>query len=203
MQNVAGIILAGGYSKRMGRDKALLSLPAAVQETFLTHLLTLLTPICNEVVLVVRDAEQAAAYASYLTPFMPTTRIVQDHTPALGPLMGLYSGLRAVQASHALVTAVDTPFLQPALLTFLLEQPRDEVLRIPLVDGRPQVLLAVYPRTLLPLIEERLQTGRRDPRALLTGPHVAYIESEQLRIVDPQLRSFINVNTPEDLALQG
>ena len=77
----------------------------------------------------------------------------------------------------------------------------------------PQVLLAVYPKCVLPLIEQRIHEGRRDPRSLLApqppqgvllddvvAPRVRYIEEAQLREVDPQLRSFMNINTPEEFS---
>ena len=69
---------------------------------------------------------------------------------------------------------------------------------VPIVNAIPQVLFAVYPRAILPLIEERLQAGRRDPRSLLDIASVDYIDEAQLRGIDPQLRSFVNMNTPED-----
>lgn len=190
----AGIILAGGHSRRMGRDKALLPLPNTRQGTFVGYLTDLLTPLCSEVVLVVRDEKQATEYTKHTG-----IRIVTDRVPDIGPLMGLYSGLRAIQASHALVMAVDMPFVQPAIVAFLLAQALNEALLVPIVDGVPQVLLAVYPRTILPLLEERLQAGRRDPRSLLEVAPVHYIKEAQLRTIDPQLRSFVNVNTPQDL----
>src|SRR5437588_6444677 len=118
----------------------------------------------------------------------------------MGPLMGLYSGLCAMQSSHALVTAVDTPFLQSSIISFLLSESQDEQLLIPSVNELPQVLLAVYPRIILTAIEERLRMGRRDPRALLEVAKVHFIEEEQLRAVDPQLCSFVNINTPEEFA---
>jgi molybdopterin-guanine dinucleotide biosynthesis protein A len=65
----------------------------------------------------------------------------------------------------------------------------------------PQVLLAVYPRAVLPSIEGRLREGRRDPRSLLEVAPVRYIDEAQLRQVDPELRSFINVNTPGELSI--
>ena len=112
--------------------------------------------------------------------------------------MGLYSGLSKIHHAHALVTAVDMPLVQLELLMFLLSLTRDDDLLIPRVHDAPQVLLAVYPRTVLPFIEERLQAGRRDPRSLLDVVPVRYIEEVQLRTVDPQLRSFMNVNTLEE-----
>jgi molybdenum cofactor guanylyltransferase len=196
MQQVTGLLLAGGRSKRMGTDKALLPFPYSSQISFLQHLTQVMLGACKELVLVTRDVQQADTYVRYVSSLV---RIVVDEIPDNGPLMGIYSGLRVVEASHAFVCAIDTPLLQPSLLTFLLTQCCDDTLVVPVVDDRPQVLLALYPRVLLPLIEERLQAGRRDPRSLLDVAAIRYIPEEQLRVVDPDLRSFLNVNTPEDL----
>ncbi|GCE19773.1 molybdenum cofactor guanylyltransferase [Dictyobacter kobayashii] len=196
--SITGIILAGGQSSRMGRDKALLPLPGEPATTFLAHLASLLIEHCQDVVLVARDQEQSHEYLPYLPPLV---RVVTDEVAQVGPLMGLYSGLRAMHTSHALVTAVDTPFLQPSLLNFLFAQARPDTVTMPLVGGQAQVLLALYPRSILPLIEQRLQEGRRDPRSLLQLAQVHTLEEAQLRTVDPQLRSFINLNTPEDFSL--
>jgi len=67
------------------------------------------------------------------------------------------------------------------------------------VEGIPQVLLALYPRSILPQIETLLRQGKHAPRALLEIAPVHYIEEAQLRQVDPQLRSFVGINTPQDL----
>ena len=181
----------------MGKDKGLLPLPGAPQTPFVAHLAALLSGLCCEVVLVMRDAAQSATYAPYLSP---SVRLISDQVSAIGPLMGLASGLRAIQSSHALVTAVDMPFLQPALIAFLLSQSLDERLLVPLVDDMPQVLCAIYPRAVLPLVEARLLEGRRDPRSLLELARVRYVEEALLRQVDPDLRSFLNINTPDELA---
>ncbi len=197
MYSTAGIILAGGRSKRMGQDKAFLPCPDNQQLCFVEQVATLLLSACSEVILVARDMSQAADYARYVPSLV---HIVTDKIPDTGPLMGLYSGLCAMRSSRALVTAVDTPLLQSSIISFLLSESLDEQLLIPIVNDLPQVLLAVYPRIILPAIEERLRTGRRDPRALLEVAKVHFIEEEQLRAVDPQLRSFININTPEEFA---
>ena len=189
----AGIILAGGQSRRMGTDKALLSQPGSTRETLVEHLTGVLRPLCNEVVLVVRDEIQAARYSE-----RANMRIIHDHKPGMGPLMGLYSGLSAVHSSHALVTAVDMPFVQRDLIAFLRNQAVGNTLLMPVVDGTPQGLLAVYPRAILPLLEDLLRAGRRDLRALLEVAEVRYIRETRLRTVDSTLRSFVNVNTPAE-----
>ena len=193
MNPPTGIILAGGRSQRMGTNKALLPLPGKASETFLAHIVSTLAPLCAEVLIVARDAAQFADVA------LSGTRMVFDQKPGGGPLMGLYSGLNAMQSTTALVVAVDMPFVQPTLLAFLLDSYQPDTLVVPVVDGVPQVLLALYPRSILPLIESLLQQGKRAPRALLEVAPVHYIEEARLREVDPQLRSFVGINTPQDL----
>jgi molybdopterin-guanine dinucleotide biosynthesis protein A len=199
MHQVTGIILAGGRSRRMGTEKALLPLPGAKRVTFVEQLAATLAGQCREVLLVARDEEQAAGYGLLRERGV---RILTDKLPDCGPLMGLYSGLSAMdpaRSSHALVVAVDMPLLQAPLLAFLLAQPRTDALLLPVVNGTAQVLCAIYPQALVALIEQRLREGRREPRSLLEIAPVQYIDEAQLRAVDPCLRSFVNVNTPEDL----
>ena len=194
MEPITGIILAGGQSRRMGQNKALLPAPGRAQITFVEHLAALLLPLCAETLLVTRDETSAADYAG-----LTGTRIVTDLIPGGGPLMGLYSGLRATSTSHAIVLAVDMPFVQPAMLSYLLSLPRQEAIIVPVVNGVPQVLFAIYPRGILPIIEARLREGRRDPRSLLNAAPVAYLDEARLRQIEPTLHSFVGVNTPQEL----
>ncbi len=178
----------------MGRNKALLPLPGEQNVTFVEHLVFLLKECCSETLIVARDQVQAEKYV------FSGTRVIVDETPGVGPLMGLYSGLSAISTTRALVVAVDLPCVQPALLSFLLSQPlSNDTLLVPLVDNIPQVLLALYPRSILSLVKEQLLQGRRDVRGLLKVAPVQFVEEAQLRQIDPQLRSFMNVNTPEEL----
>lgn len=211
----------------MGSDKALLSLPEAINRpatkgeainrsatkegsgdreglTFVEYLTELLIHACDEVVIVARDEAQAtiiSALPHIARLSTPSARVVHDLIPDTGPLMGLYTGLSTIHHTHALVTAVDMPLIQPELVTLLLSLTRNDTLLIPRVQDAPQVLLALYPRSLLPVILERLEVGRRDPRSLLDVVPVRYIEEEQLRTVDPELRSFVNVNTMEEYGM--
>jgi molybdenum cofactor guanylyltransferase len=192
MERPAGIILAGGRSRRMGSNKALLPHPSDASRTFLDHLVSILAPLCAETLVVARQPGQLEGRT------FPHARVIFDSRPDVGPLMGLYSGLSAMRASHALVVAVDMPHVQPDLLAFLLSRYEEDTVLVPFVEGVPQVLLAVYPRSILPLIETLLEQGRRDPRSLLAVAPVRTLSEEELRKVDPPLRSFIGVNTPEE-----
>ena len=190
----SGIILAGGSSSRMGKNKALLPLPGNQTITFVEYLVSLLEKLCSETLIVARDQAHARDYV------YPNVRVTIDETPGIGPLMGLYSGLSAIHTTHALVVAVDLPFVQRALLSFLLSQPLPaDTLLVPLIHNIPQVLLTLYPRSILPVVKEQLLRGRRDLRCLLKIAPVQFVEEAQLLQVDPQLRSFMNINTPEEL----
>jgi len=91
------------------------------------------------------------------------------------------------------------PFVTTQLLSCMFSRYQEDTILVPLVNGYPQVMLAIYPRSILPLIEERIEQGRRDLRCLLDDARVRYIEGEQLRIVDAELRSFTGINTPEEM----
>jgi molybdopterin-guanine dinucleotide biosynthesis protein A len=178
----------------MGKNKALLSLPGIQAVTFIEHLVSLLEACCSETLIIARDQANASDYR------FPGVRVTFDETPGIGPLMGLYSGLSAINSARALVVAVDLPCVQPALLSFLLSQPLStDSLLVPLVHNIPQVLLAIYPRSVLPILKEQLLQGRRDLRCLLEVAPVQFVEESRLRQIDPQLRSFVNINTPEEL----
>jgi molybdopterin-guanine dinucleotide biosynthesis protein A len=192
VSDTACIILAGGRSTRMGTNKALLAHPGNPQMTFVEYLVSILTPFCPETFLVARDAHDAAKYV------LPGVQVITDKVPGGGPLMGLYSGLCVMRAQRALLVAVDMPYIQPELISFLLAQPLSEALIVPFVNNAPQVLLALYPRSVLPLIERCIEQGYRGPRFLLDVAPVQYIDEAQLRLIDADLRSFVNVNTPED-----
>lgn len=200
----SGIILAGGSSRRMGRDKALLPYPGKPGDpgcagdlqkpwTFLDQLVHVLSACCSEVLIAARDGEQALRYA------YTGTRIVLDSIPGGGPLVGLASGLQASSTPSALLVAVDMPFVAPQLLAFLFSLSQDGIMLVPRVNGHPQVTLAIYPRSILPLIDDLIRQGRRDLRSLLDAAPVRYIEEARLRALDPQLRSFTGINTPEEM----
>jgi molybdopterin-guanine dinucleotide biosynthesis protein A len=177
----------------MGQNKALLPHPNNQAVTFVEHLVSLLADCCVKTLIVARDQAQTSAYA------FPGVHVTHDKTPDIGPLMGLYSGLNAIDTERALVVAVDMPFVQPTLLSFLLSIPlKAGNVLIPVVHGVPQVMLAIYPCSVLPFITEQLRRGRRDLRCLLEVAPVQFVEEAQVLEIDPQLRSFFNINTPEE-----
>ncbi len=187
--SVTGIILAGGASRRMGRNKALVSLAG---QPLVSRVVEALRPLTSHILLVANDP----------TPYrFLSLPIVPDEEPGQGPLMGLYSGLRAAPGDLVLAIAVDMPFLSPDILGLLLSLASDVDVVIPRAHGRLHPLCAVYRRaTCLPAIQTTLQQGQRRLIAFHPLVKVRVVEEPLLRQISPDLRALMNVNTPEELA---
>src|ERR1700694_3196157 len=140
------VILAGGLSRRMGRDKA--SLPAA-DGTLIEHLARRLAPVVDETIV---------AGGSGL-PTLPGVRMVDDLYPGLGPLAGIQAGMRAARSTRVWVVACDLPDVDPALASLLLGLAGDVDAVVPRIDSEPQGVCAVYDRALAPRIDGLLAAG--------------------------------------------
>ena len=179
------VILAGGRSRRMGHDKA--SLPAG-DGTLIQHLARRLAPMVDETII---------AGGSVAPPF-DGARLVADREPGLGPLAGMLAGLAAAKQRHVWVVACDLPDVEPALGGLLFGLAGDYEAVVPRPDPEPEGACALYVRELAPRIEALLEAGQRSIKSLLDRSIVRYVASDELRAVDPQLRSFRNLNTPAD-----
>lgn len=184
------IILAGGKSERMGEDKALLSLDGM---TFLEHVVTTMLELTNEIIVVV-DREDRYT--------LPYGRMVVDVFPEVGPVGAIITGLMASGQGTHYVVPCDMPALNPNVLHLLSQAaspPLDAV--VAEIDGTAQPLCAVYRHTAMPKLLAYLESGKRSARGALTTLHVMRIGEGVLRRIDPDLASFSNINTPEELAL--
>jgi len=185
---VTGIVLAGGKSSRLGQDKALVRLDGAT--TLAEMAVRCLAPLVEEVI-VVGDVERLAALPA---------RVVPDLYPGAGTLGGIYTGLTAGGHEHAFVVACDMPFLSADLLGYMIALPRDYDVLLPrLARGRYEPLHAVYSRRCLAPIRDRLEIEQYRIIGFLGEVRVRYLDEPELRRLDPELRSFHNVNTPDDL----
>jgi molybdopterin-guanine dinucleotide biosynthesis protein A len=179
------VILAGGLSRRMGRDKA--SLPAG-DGTLIEHLARRLAPVVDETI-VAGGSDR---------PTLPGVRMVEDRYPSLGPLAGMHAGLAAARYAHVWVVGCDLPDTDPALARLFLGLAGGYDAVVPRIDAEPQGVCALYDRELVSRIDSLLGAGERRVKALLAASNVRYLTPEELRAVDPELRSFRNINTPAD-----
>jgi molybdopterin-guanine dinucleotide biosynthesis protein A len=195
----AAVVLAGGRSDRMGRDKATLDWLGV---PLVAHVAGVVGDALGPgPLVVVRSAGQA------LPPLPAGVEVVDDRAAGRGPLQGLRDGLEALagRAEVAFACGVDAPLLVPAFVHRVVDAVGADVdAAIPVVAGRRHPLLAAYRVALGPLAAVLLDEGVRelgrlagscrarllDERALLADPELA--------AADPELHSVVNVNTPEE-----
>jgi molybdopterin-guanine dinucleotide biosynthesis protein A len=174
LPRTVGVVLAGGASSRMGRDKALLELDG---ETLIASAARRLGDVCEEVL--IADAGRGLLPGS-----------VPDG-PGKGPAAGILGAARARPGDRLLVLAVDLPKVPVSLLAELAGAEAD--LAVPRWEGGLEPLCALYGPAALAALEERVGQGRLDLRTL--------VESPGLRVVylDGAGEVFLNLNRPEDL----
>ncbi|MES1242867.1 MAG: molybdenum cofactor guanylyltransferase [Acidobacteriota bacterium] len=174
-----GVVLAGGASSRMGRDKALLEIEG---ETLLARAARRLGEVCEEVL--VADAGRLGG--------------IPDG-PGRGPAAGVLGAARARPGRALLALAVDLPFVTVPLLEELAGSEAD--LAIPGWSGGPEPLCALYGPAALAVLEERVSRGELSLWSLPEAPglRVRRLEEAELRRFGDPARLFLNLNRPEDL----
>lgn len=180
---ISGFILAGGKSRRMGRDKALLVFE---DETLLSRSASLIRPLCGLVSVSGKNMD----YISYNLPIIP------DIYPDCGPIGGIHSCLAHSSTDWNLMVAVDLPFLNAELFTCLIENSADFDCVIPKSSSGIEPLVGLYNRRILPALEMQLELGDFKMMNLLQTLNVNIVDCSGLIEKFPRL--FTNVNNPED-----
>jgi len=185
---LTGAILAGGFSRRLGRDKVALQLGGKPLALWVHEALA---PLVTTSWLI---TNQPLAHQSFGLP------LLTDLRPFQGPAGGLATALFWARTPWVLAAAVDNPFLAPALLAALAAR-AGQTSRPAVVCRSPRGLEpfpGVYAVRLLPALQNFLQTDRRLTRFLeACRPQV--LSETEVRALDPDGRSFFNLNTPQDL----
>lgn len=184
MAGDAAIVLCGGRSRRMDRDKA--SLPFG-SETMLGRIVRVVSQVVDEVLVVAREGQSVQG----------DFRVVRDPEEGLGPLAGLRAGLEAMEAERAFLTSCDVPLLRAAYVERLLELSRGFPIAVPRIGDHMMVTSAVYSREVLPLARSLLQERRLRPLFLVEGFDARIVTEQELRDVDPELESLRDCNTPD------
>ena len=172
----------------MAQDKAWVAL--ADGRSFVERAVDVLSELADEIFIVANDAR----FASLGVP------VFADDHPGGGPLGGIATALRRASHERVLVAACDLPFMSPDVWRFLLQcadAAYDAV--VPVVDGRWQVLHAVYTRAALPTVLNALRAGELTVEFAVRQLRCRAIPEKELRTIDPGLHTFMNVNTRGDL----
>jgi molybdopterin-guanine dinucleotide biosynthesis protein A len=185
-RTVAAIVLCGGRSTRMGRDKA--SLPFGDG--------TILERVLRSAAAVTEDIVVAAAPSQAVRAGYPVSR--DEHTD-VGPLPALAQALDLVHATDTFVLACDLPLLQPGVLSLLLELSDGWEGAVPFIDGRRLPTCAVFQTAALRLARDRFGDPRHGSlHAFVAGLRIRDVPLERFATVDPGRVSFSPCNTPEE-----
>lgn len=196
----SAIILAGGRGRRMGMvEKALLEFEG---KTILERLLENLFRVVDEVILSARDASQKEKLIPVIEKFPDRQiRFCFDTLEDAGPLEGIRAGLLESESEYSFVCAGDMPFVNPEVVDLLFEKASGHDAALPRWDERMfEPLHAVYSRKMLPEIEKAFERGKHSVLApVFEMQDVVFVEVSEIREIDPELRTFANINTVEDL----
>ncbi|MBI3267424.1 MAG: molybdenum cofactor guanylyltransferase [Planctomycetes bacterium] len=184
---MSGAILAGGRSRRMGTDKAFLTLAG---QTLLDRQLALFRGLFAEVLVAANDLERCAR---------PGIRVVPDAYPERASLVGIYSALRAASEPWCFVAACDMPFLEPSLIRYLEGFTGGAEAVVPLWRERPEPLHAWYSKDCLPTLTARIDAGTYRLGDLLPHLRVRTVPVEGTAWAARAETIFWNLNTPDDL----
>ncbi|MBI5005882.1 MAG: molybdenum cofactor guanylyltransferase [Nitrosomonadales bacterium] len=184
IDDCTALILAGGDSRRMGQDKAGLVLDG---KTLLGHVTGIMQQVFPRVVVSVRQLRGEVELPQ-----------VCDEQPASGPLAGLIAGLARADTPWVFAVACDMPFVTPAVVRHLASLRDKHQAVVPMVGEHPQPLAAFYAASALEAMRASLESGDKSLRGMLQKLDVRYVSEAELRECDPQLRSFVDLDTPQD-----
>jgi len=186
MKRITGIILAGGKSTRMGKDKGLLQLNG---QTFIEHIYETLKPICKKVIIISNQKE----HKQFQIP------LFEDIHKNKGPLGGIYTGLYHSGTNRNFIVGCDMPFLSIALLKYIskhIDSFHDTI--VPVFDGATQPLCAIYSKKNLKQLENMINNDELKMKEAIGNLNTKYISiDENTSFYRPDL--FRNMNTPHDL----
>ncbi len=191
-QAIGAAILAGGESRRMGRNKALLR-PVPGGMSLIEMVVARLSEAGLDVPILISNDPGEYSFLNL--------QIIPDDIPGTGALGGVLTVLRHSPYDRVLVVACDMPFLNPALLRYMCEMPGKYDVLVPAwndKDGvqRVEPLHAIYAQSAVPLIEQRISSGKLRMSDLLHSLNTEYLSEREIRSRDPGLLSFQNINTP-------
>ena len=187
IKDVTGVILAGGKSSRYGRNKSFVKVNG----------IPLIERVIREVknvfqdVIIITNTPDEYAYLNF--------PMFEDLIKGLGPLGGIYTGLRSLQTGSGFFVACDMPTISQKLIKYMVGNRRDHDVVIPRIAGRLEPLFALYSQRCLPPIKTLIDARQYQIFGFLGEVSVRYIEEEEIRPIDCELRTFFNINRPEEL----
>ncbi len=186
-KDLSVVILAGGNSSRMGRDKSFVQVGG---RAVIDRIVSQLDGYGAEMILITNKPDD------YRYLGLPQ---FGDLLPGKGALGGLYTAVTYASQPRALVVACDMPFVNLRLLDHLVALASEFDAVVPRLDGEAEPFRAVYSRECLGAMRAALDSGKMRVISWFPDVRVRFVEAAEVEQYDPQRLTFFNVNTPEDL----
>jgi len=189
--SMTSIILAGGKSSRLGRDKALQSIG---DKSLIQWVIDRLVILSSEIIVVTAHGESIPCYSAV------RIKTVADIYPSKSPLVGIYSGLIASASQRAIVVGCDMPFLSVGLLEYMAQICSSFDVVIPQIKDKLEPLCAVYSKNCVASIRWLLEQNELRISKLFNLVKAKYVGKHEIDRFDPEHLSFFNINSGADLA---
>lgn len=185
LDDVTGVVLAGGLGTRLGRDKTMLTLG---DRPVIERVVTALSEVCAKVVVVSRTK----------TSEFLGLPVVTDIYPGCGPLGGIHAALSYAETPLVFVSACDMPFFAAGLVRLARSVWQGEDAVIPSVDGRIEPLQGLYHRRLATKAQEALAAGQLGVGRFLSQLDIRWLSPDEVATVGDPALLFFNINTVAD-----
>jgi molybdenum cofactor guanylyltransferase len=186
-QDVSGVVLAGGVSSRYGENKALVAVEGI---PLIERVLRTMDAIFHHVIVITNTPY---VYAHLRVPMF------EDVVKGLGPLGGIYTGLMAIPDSAGFFVACDMPFLNPRLIRHMVAIRDDFDVVAPRISGWIEALHGLYAKRCQRSIEQLIRSGVYQTFRFFPSVAARFVEDDEIRRFDPDMRSFLNINSPDEL----
>ena len=189
---ITGAILAGGYSKRFGKNKAFVEIGG---KKLIERIIDIFRPIFDDILIVSNSPEE------YEFTGCP---VIRDALPVKGPLVGIYSALLASKNKYIFISACDMPFINPGLIGYMIEKKKGYDIIVPSFEEKKlEPLHAIYSKTCLPYIKNKISIHEKRVISFYPDLLVYKLKKDEIIKYDPQFLSFYNINTNEDFKKSG
>ena len=187
-EHVTGVILAGGLSTRYCQDKAFLQISGV---RLIEHIAEEMKRVFTRVILVTNQEKDF----EYLK--LP---MVEDLIKGLGPIGGIYTGLRSISEQAGVFVACDMPLLHKGLIRYMVDLIDNHAAVVPSVGEWVEPLYALYTRSCLETIKDLIDEKRYQVKLFYDRVSVRYVREDEIRRFCSPDEAFLNINTPEEFA---
>jgi molybdopterin-guanine dinucleotide biosynthesis protein A len=187
IKGITGLILAGGKSTRFGKNKALVEMDGI---RLIERVIRVMGSVFQRLIIITNTPHE---YAYLKLP------MVEDLIKDLGPLGGLYTGLESISDETGFFVACDMPFLSEPLIRHMAAIRGDFDVVLPKIDWKIEALHGLYSKRCLPAIKEAIDSQEYQVIRFFPKLRVKYLDENEIRKYDPKLKTFFNINNPQEL----